>query len=281
MLLQKLALELDLFEILPWLPITLRTEVRLVRVMHTALYDHLLLPVHLDFPQSFFTPGATILSNKVKVCDNVSFRCSCNWWSILHLASFSFLILGQREFPGGQVVKDLVLSLLWFGFEFWSRDLICVLQAWLKEKKKKKQKLTTHLFGGGVDRGNWEMTSSWWVELYFREQSVVYIMSCTVLTLCAFYDSTDQTEKQPFFFNLRRMQTYLDFMLTEFLEPIYYTMMCFSRPCKCVPLSVDTCSAFLLKFEFPHPVLWLVDSSLSIYVSKPTSSWKPSLTPKI
>lgn len=148
MLLQKLALELDLFEILPWLPITLRTEVRLVRVMHTALYDHLLLPVHLDFPQSFFTPGATILSNKVKVCDNVSFRCSCNWWSILHLASFSFLKLGQREFPGGQVVKDLVLSLLWFGFEFWSRDLICVLQAWLKEKKKKTEVDYTSIWRG-------------------------------------------------------------------------------------------------------------------------------------
>lgn len=152
MLLQKLALELDLFEILPWLPITLRTEVRLVRVMHTALYDHLLLPVHLDFPQSFFTPGATILSNKVKVCDNVSFRCSCNWWSILHLASFSFLILGQREFPGGQVVKDLVLSLLWFGFEFWSRDFICVLQAWLKEKKKKNRSWL-HIYLEGVLTG--------------------------------------------------------------------------------------------------------------------------------
>lgn len=76
----------------------------------------------------------------------------------------------------------------------------------------------------------------------------------------------------------------LDFTLTKFLDPAYYHMMCFSCPCKCVPLSVDICCSFLLKFEFPHPVLWLVDSFLPVYVSRPslvaTSSRKPSLTLK-
>lgn len=69
------------------------------------------------------------------------------------------------------------------------------------------------------------------------------------------------------------------------MDPAYYDMMRFSCPCKCAPLSVHTCCSFLLKFEFPHPVLWLVDSSLPIYVlrhsSVATSSLKLSLTLKV
>ena len=57
------------------------------------------------------------------------------------------------------------------------------------------------------------------------------------------------------FLNLTEVQTFPQFYAYKFLDPAYYHMMYFSRPCKCVPLSVDICCSFLLKFEFPHPVL--------------------------
>ena len=39
------------------------------------------------------------------------------------------------EFPGGLVVKDLVLSLLWLRFDPWSGNL-CMPWVWLERKKK-------------------------------------------------------------------------------------------------------------------------------------------------
>ena len=38
------------------------------------------------------------------------------------------------EFPGGLVVKDMVLSLLWLGFDFWPE----LLHAMAKNKQKPK-----------------------------------------------------------------------------------------------------------------------------------------------
>ena len=51
-----------------------------------------------------------------------------------------------EEFPGGLVVKDLVLSLLWLGFYPWPRDLsYAVGMAKNKNKNKNKQtKKHTH-----------------------------------------------------------------------------------------------------------------------------------------
>ena len=40
--------------------------------------------------------------------------------------------ISVREFPGGLVVKDLVLSLLWLGFDPWCRNF-CMLWAWGKK----------------------------------------------------------------------------------------------------------------------------------------------------
>ena len=54
------------------------------------------------------------------------------------------------EFPGGLVVKDSVLSLLWLGLNFWPRNF-CRL--WAQPKKKKKKvvlgKCYIFLMGGG------------------------------------------------------------------------------------------------------------------------------------
>ena len=44
-----------------------------------------------------------------------------------------------HEFPGSLVVKDLVLSLLWLGFDPWSRNF-CMSRAWSKIKIKNKTK---------------------------------------------------------------------------------------------------------------------------------------------
>ena len=41
------------------------------------------------------------------------------------------------EFPGGLVVKDLVLSVLWLGFDPWPGNF-CTSRGWPKKKKKKK-----------------------------------------------------------------------------------------------------------------------------------------------
>ena len=77
----------------------------------------------------------------------------------------------------------------------------------------------TSLSRGVLWGGEWEVTASWSVELYFTEQSVVYIMSFTVLTVCAFCGSTDQTEKQPIFFNLTIMQTFPRFYTYKIFGP--------------------------------------------------------------
>ena len=45
-----------------------------------------------------------------------------------------------EEFPGGLVVKDLVLSLLWLGFYPWPRDLSYAVGIAKKRKEKKKKK---------------------------------------------------------------------------------------------------------------------------------------------
>ena len=42
-----------------------------------------------------------------------------------------------QEFPGGLVVKDLVLSLLWLGFHPWPRTSACLRHNQKKKKKKK------------------------------------------------------------------------------------------------------------------------------------------------
>ena len=41
------------------------------------------------------------------------------------------------EFPGGQAVKDLALSLLWFRFDPWTRNF---LRPWARPTKKLKFK---------------------------------------------------------------------------------------------------------------------------------------------
>ena len=42
----------------------------------------------------------------------------------------------EREFPGGLLVKDPALSLLWLGFDPWPGNF-CMLQAWPKNTSKK------------------------------------------------------------------------------------------------------------------------------------------------
>ena len=45
----------------------------------------------------------------------------------------------SEEFPGGLVVKDSVLSLLWLGLDPWPGNF-CMLQVQLKKKNKKTKK---------------------------------------------------------------------------------------------------------------------------------------------
>ena len=47
----------------------------------------------------------------------------------------------KQVFPGGLQVKNLVLSLLWFGFDPWPKNFH-MPWAWPKNKKKKNIKLT-------------------------------------------------------------------------------------------------------------------------------------------
>ena len=47
------------------------------------------------------------------------------------------------KFPGGLEAKDLALSLLWLGLDFWTRDFL-MLKAQPNQKKKKER-----LGGGG------------------------------------------------------------------------------------------------------------------------------------
>lgn len=136
---------------------------------------------------------------------------------------------------------------------------------------------------GSIVRGSWKVTALWSVGLYFSEQSIVYIMlHCSYFACFLWQDRSNW--KATIFLNLTEVQTFPQFYAYKFLDAAYYHMMYFSCPCKCVPLSVDICCSFLLKFEFPHPVLWLVDSFLPVCVSRPssvaTSSRKPSLTLK-
>ena len=57
---------------------------------------------------------------------------------LLHFGGPS-LRKGIQEFPGGLVVKDLMMSLLWLGYRPWSRSF-WILWAGPKKKKKKKEK---------------------------------------------------------------------------------------------------------------------------------------------
>ena len=54
------------------------------------------------------------------------------------LASNHVPKMGVKEFPGGLLVKDLALSLLWRRFNPWPRNF-CMPLAWPKKKKKKKK----------------------------------------------------------------------------------------------------------------------------------------------
>ena len=49
-----------------------------------------------------------------------------------------------------QLVKDLVLLLLWFGFDLWPQKF-CMPQARQKKKKKKKKKVCTERKDKGIN----------------------------------------------------------------------------------------------------------------------------------
>ena len=62
---------------------------------------------------------------------------------ILYLKHHQNIVWGSSLVA--QWVKELALSLLWLGFDPWLRNF-CVLQAWQKKKKKKKDSLGTGLY---------------------------------------------------------------------------------------------------------------------------------------